>query len=498
MLVRFLDSDKPLWQRTLAMEVLHSFTNHPLLLRSFCEYYDMQEHSSRIFSDIINAVGGFIQSYLTSVPAASVQLPFGITSSGGGAINSSTGHVTSLPTLSGRHVHMFTIRGTVIQVEALPPNSHHKQAFLEMLDKSEVPVISEGYTLVVAMTALIDAVKSVSLVVTDEVKAKKHVAQFLHRSPSPGGDVKEMMLKSSWSGVLASLALLLDSCNDEYTARLILQCSHKFIQLCGLMSMTVPRDAFLTALCKSCLPPRFTLSLITSHRTTRSSSSAAAMAQEASEKKGGLEGDPVIIRGGGEGAAGGSRKKLAFSQPGEGAVSGGSVGGGGEGGGGKATTPVSGQKGMQSALVTVKNLQCTGQLLKIISDHGNLLDTAWLLVLTAVQHIKEVFGLSQIQSQTLLENSSLSLVNVEKKSEVSAVVDKLNSLFKNTKKLSGASLDHLISALCQLSLDEVSSSPNREPSLFAMTSLLETGVANLERIDLIWPPITSHLSRYEL
>ena len=77
------------------------------------------------------------------------------------------------------------------------------------------------------------------------------------------------------------------------------------------------------------------------------------MAQEASEKKGGLEGDPVIIRGGGEGAAGGSRRKLAFSQPGEGVVSGGSVGGGGEGGGGKATTPVLGQKGMQSALVSV-------------------------------------------------------------------------------------------------------------------------------------------------
>ena len=32
----------------------------------------------------------------------------------------------------------------------------------------------------------------------------------------------------------------------------------------------------------------------------------------------------------------------------------------------------------------------------------------------------------------------------------------------------------------------------QEPSLFAMTSLLETGTANLERIDLIWPPITSH------
>ncbi len=34
MLVKFLDSDKPLWQRTLALEVLHSFCNQPDLLRS--------------------------------------------------------------------------------------------------------------------------------------------------------------------------------------------------------------------------------------------------------------------------------------------------------------------------------------------------------------------------------------------------------------------------------------------------------------------------------
>jgi hypothetical protein len=50
MLVRFLDSDKPLWQRTLAMEVLHSFTNHPLLLRSasmlycYSRYYVSEIH----------------------------------------------------------------------------------------------------------------------------------------------------------------------------------------------------------------------------------------------------------------------------------------------------------------------------------------------------------------------------------------------------------------------------------------------------------------------
>ena len=86
----------------------------------------MQEHSSKIFSDIINAVGGFIQSYFTTPTPSSVQLPFGITSSAGGAINSNTGHVTAAPTFSGRHVHMFSVRGNALQVESLPANSHSK------------------------------------------------------------------------------------------------------------------------------------------------------------------------------------------------------------------------------------------------------------------------------------------------------------------------------------------------------------------------------------
>ena len=38
-----------------------------------------------------------------------------------------------------------------------------------MLDKTEVPTIPEGYSLVVAMNALLDAIRSVSLVINDEV-----------------------------------------------------------------------------------------------------------------------------------------------------------------------------------------------------------------------------------------------------------------------------------------------------------------------------------------
>ena len=36
-------------------------------------------------------------------------------------------------------------------------------------------------------------------------------------------------------------------------------------------------------------------------------------------------------------------------------------------------------------------------------------------------------------------------------------------------------------------------SANREPSLFAVAKLLETALVNLDRIDVVWRPITNHL-----
>lgn len=138
--------------------------------------------------------------------------------------------------------------------------------------------------------------------------------------------------------------------------QLILQCSHKFIVLCGNMGMTVPRDAFLTALCKACLPPKYALSLITTHRTTRTRG-GRGLEHGSPEVKGVSEGESVIsgmIRGaGGEGVSA-VKKKLSFPSVGGESVSGGAVmtsGGGGEGG--KATTPGLTQKGLQSALVII-------------------------------------------------------------------------------------------------------------------------------------------------
>ena len=38
----------------------------------------------------------------------------------------------------------------------------------------------------------------------------------------------------------------------------------------------------------------------------------------------------------------------------------------------------------------------------------------------------------------------------------------------------------------------------QEPSLFAMASMQESGLANLHRVEMIWGPITSHLVQVDM
>ena len=97
--------------------------------RSFCESYDMQEHSSKIFGDIIDGLGGFIQSNLTSQMIHSSLMA--ITSSSSpptGVANNSSGHLTSGGVAGSHLMHMFTIKSMTLYAEFLPANSHNKPA----------------------------------------------------------------------------------------------------------------------------------------------------------------------------------------------------------------------------------------------------------------------------------------------------------------------------------------------------------------------------------
>lgn len=66
LIVKFLDPDKPTWQRALALEVLHRMTIQADLLNSFCEFYDLNKHTTSIFQDIVNSLGAYVQSLFVS------------------------------------------------------------------------------------------------------------------------------------------------------------------------------------------------------------------------------------------------------------------------------------------------------------------------------------------------------------------------------------------------------------------------------------------------
>ena len=80
-------------------------------------------------------------------------------------------------------------------------------------------------------------------------------------------------------------------------------------------------------------------------------------------------------------------------------------------------------------------------------------------------------------------------------SDVPVLANMLSSLFQSTScSLSDASLNSLIEALIAINNESLALSlTNREPSLFAVAKLLETGIVNMGRVELFWRPVTSHL-----
>ncbi|KNC77145.1 hypothetical protein SARC_10386 [Sphaeroforma arctica JP610] len=75
MLVKFLHSDWPTWQQTLAIEVLRDLSAHPKLIRQYCECYDMQEHSAPVFSMIVAGVTKYIQTEVKTDAQTAYQNP---------------------------------------------------------------------------------------------------------------------------------------------------------------------------------------------------------------------------------------------------------------------------------------------------------------------------------------------------------------------------------------------------------------------------------------
>ncbi|KAK3101498.1 hypothetical protein FSP39_004044 [Pinctada imbricata] len=434
LLVKFLDPEKPNWQRCLALEVLHKLSVQPDLIRSFTQSYDMKLHSTKIFRDIVNGVGAFIQSNFMNPP-------------GGPAAQSGTkapdtqgmppALVGGLPVGGGVTPQpAFMYRGVWIPLVLTFAQGTAKPTYLEFLDKVDPPSIPEGYGLSVAFYCLLEVVKSIQILVHGAPLADSEQVPQVTGGKTLRSNISdeerhldEELINSSWCGVLAALSLLLDASTDESATESVLKSLQMFANLCGQLDMTTPRDAFITALCKASLPPHYTLTVLNSQAPSSppvqkghirtSSQDLQSMTSESVERS----------------------QVVAVGTPLP-----------------TASLPVGAHQG--PVMLTAKNIQCMRALLSVAHCHGGILGTAWHLVLTTLQHLVWILGLKpstggSLKASQQISEGSNAVITTAVMADLPVLSAMLSRLFESSQYLDDVALHHLIDALCKLSSESM-------------------------------------------
>lgn len=69
LIIKFLDPEKPHWQRALALEVIHKLVTRSTLIAFFCKSYDLKSHATHIVHDMIAAMGSYVRYSLINASA---------------------------------------------------------------------------------------------------------------------------------------------------------------------------------------------------------------------------------------------------------------------------------------------------------------------------------------------------------------------------------------------------------------------------------------------
>lgn len=161
-----------------------------------------------------------------------------------------------------------------------------------------------------------------------------------------------------------------------------------------------------------------------------------------------------------------------------------------------SSVPAGTQQG--PVMLTSKNLQSMRALLSLAHCHGSILGTSWHLVLTTLQHLVWILGLKPTTGGSFkpvrTNTDSNAVITNSVMADLPVLSTMLSKLFESSQYLDDIALHHLINALCKLSQEAMELAySNREPSLFAVAKLLETGLVNMARIEVLWRPLTNHL-----
>lgn len=263
---------------------------------------------------------------------------------------------------------------------------------------------------------------------------------------------------------------LIDAATDESATENVLKSMQNYASLCGLLELHTPRDAFITAICKASLPPHYALSVLNmGYQGTGFKTHSRASSQDLGSQYMAQCGENEF-----------RHQVVAVGTPLP-----------------TSSLPIGAQQG--PVMLTAKNLQCMRAILHLAHCHGPLLGTSWHIVLATLQHLVWILGLKpstggSLQAVVKPTTDTNAVITTAVMADLPVLSQMLSQLFESSQFLDDVALHHLIDALCKLSQEAMELAyANREPSLFAVAKLLETGLVNLPRIEVLWRPLTNHL-----
>ncbi|KER22908.1 hypothetical protein T265_09082 [Opisthorchis viverrini] len=495
LLIRFLDVEKTAWQRALALEVLHKFSAQPELIRHVCMSYDMRQHSTKIFRELVNTLSQYVQTVLNN-PLL------------GDELAKESGQPNALVSPHAPNQSLLYYKGSFFLI--LQPTSF----LVDLLDRSEAPTLQDGYCLSLAVSCLLRIVQTLNSIVTCPVGEDPMEPTTGH--VIGGADVREQFVSLSWTGLLSAFALLLESSADEKITASLLESLQLMVGLCGMLKLEAARDAFIMTLCKSALPAPYARSLVVGS-TNRGTTGAAALQTVAIPHEDAFERSPVaVVVTQGVGNSVNINTKPTTTGPASvpqstttsSAIS--SV----------STTESHGTSPTGSLILTVKHLQAARAVLEMAQVYGNFLGCSWNIVLSTFQNLVWMLSLkvepvaqlyfkplptsstavakppdgplasapgNQAQSGTPLLSSSAT-------NDLAVLSSMLSALFTRSNELDATALNDLILGLCQLSSEAMElASVNKNPSQFPVFKLTEVGLVNIDRLNLWWDSVCCQL-----
>ncbi|CAF1052217.1 unnamed protein product [Rotaria sp. Silwood1] len=505
LLIKLLEPDKPVWQRSLAIECIHKIIIHQNLIKLFCLSYDMQPHSSKILRDLTNAISSYVQSFFNSATVSSnSSTSSGQTNTTSTVISDKKSSGTSTTSkLDNYNPHssniangvaspsntiLFAYRNLVVPQYVTYTQGQAKAVYVENWEKFDCPLIPDSYGIVVAYACMLELVRAVHSIVEGTGMRGDTISGTQLRTPIQIRPLESLtdnerhecieVVNCTWSSVLVTFTLLYDVCYDDTTCELLLRGFQTYISLCGLLGMNVQRDAFVTCLCKMALPPQYNIHLLSKQQNSEQQQQQQSLLQKLAARSSAdstpgsdFERQQVVIVG--------TPLPLLNSSP--------------------ATNQT-------AVMLTSKNIHCMRTILSVAHCYGSILGTSWHLILTTLQHLVWIIGFKPSTGGTLKHVGTISNTDAAPMANSSAVVttaamadlpilsSMLSRLFESSVYLDDVALHHLIDALIRLSIESMEIALSvREPSLFAIAKILETGRANLNRIDVWWKPISSHL-----